>query len=372
MLRFYEDGPDAAVCLQHLTGDRTGRTQAIDPLQQHASHAFLPYLPVPRTAIPSAAPQEPSLEIRNASTWTYSGPLLVPNSSALPPSFHIWASATTPSSSTLLDRLLPFLSFLQTFLSAAGAYHYWLTIRATKSTNEYNTPRWHTDDNFFSNDPEADGMRFSQKSTSRNWKLATTLLGPSTLFLKNNPEALKTLRQTKSSEKKKMGDHTCASIRCLGCSSYADSVRQSLHVALASFAIESPEFGQVAFFRIGEEEGAVHSEPKCNTDRIFVNVIPGTQENLRNLMGRWGMGFPRAWCFGVPVGFVPSDERESFVEATEESAPVGVTGQLKEPMRLVAVSPSLMSAKRGKETASWLGDKGFRSAEIFGHAWPLS
>jgi hypothetical protein len=57
---------------------------------------------------------------------------------------------------------------------------------------------------------------------------------------------------------------------------------------------ESPAAGEVAFFRLGDEEGAVHSEPRCDTDRIIVNVIPGTEQELRMLMERWSMGFPRA------------------------------------------------------------------------------
>ena len=69
---------------------------------------------------------------------------------------------------------------------------------------------------------------------------------------------------------------------------------------------------EVAFFRIGGEEGAVHSEPRCDTDRLFVNEIPGTDKDLRSLMAKWGIGFPRAGCFGSPVGLVKSDEAETF------------------------------------------------------------
>ncbi len=42
----------------------------------------------------------------------------------------------------------------------------------------------------------------------------------------------------------------------------------------------------------------MHSEPRCDVDRVFVNVIPGVEEDLRVLMGRFGMLFPRAWCWG--------------------------------------------------------------------------
>lgn len=58
--------------------------------------------------------------------------------------------------------------------------------------------------------------------------------------------------------------------------------------------------GECAFFRVGEEDGAVHSEPMSHGDRIFVNVVPGCEGDLRGLMGKWGMEYPRAWCVGLP------------------------------------------------------------------------
>ena len=128
--------------------------------------------------------------------------------------------------------------------------------------------------------------------------------------------ALRVLRETKKSEKEKLGDHTCTSICCVGCSTYSDSVRQSLVHSLQDVERETPASREVAFFRIGGEEGAVHSEPRCDTDRVFINVIPGTEEDLRNLMAKWGIGFPRAWCFGSPFGFVKSDEAETFAMGT--------------------------------------------------------
>jgi len=33
------------------------------------------------------------------------------------------------------------------------------------------------------------------------------------------------------------------------------------------------------------------------------------------LMQRFGMEYPRAWCFGMPVGFVKSDEACAFNSA---------------------------------------------------------
>lgn len=69
--------------------------------------------------------------------------------------------------------------------------------------------------------------------------------------------------------------------------------------------------GEYCWFRLGAVEGAVHSEPRCSVGkgeeayeqgRVFVNVVPGTEKQLRGLMSRWGMEFPRAWCVGSVAG----------------------------------------------------------------------
>lgn len=58
--------------------------------------------------------------------------------------------------------------------------------------------------------------------------------------------------------------------------------------------------GECAFFRVGDETGAMHSEPPNHDDRVFVNVVPGTELELKRLTSRWGMEFPRSWSIGVP------------------------------------------------------------------------
>ncbi|CAO2647063.1 Nn.00g079850.m01.CDS01 [Neocucurbitaria sp. VM-36] len=388
MLLFYEDEPDSARATTSTSTTDNPPIQTIDPLSQYGSHAFIPYLPSSQpspssqsiTAIPPP-PQEEPLTLHNSSSWTYCGPLLQPLSTSLPSSFHTWSALTISNPPLFLSRLLPLLAFLHTFHLEAGAQNYWLTLRATKPTSDYDTPRWHTDANFFDAEFNAFaapglgmGMEMGTVSTQhrRCWKLATTLLGPPTLFQRDNAKALTILRRVRARKKGKMGDHTCTSIRCLGCATYAQSVRDELATALpnapflpsssssssssrpttttaAAAAVHSPYPNELSFFRIGDSEGAVHSEPKCDVDRIFVNVIPGTEEDLRALLGRWGMGFPRAWCFGVPVGFVGSDEGERVAE--------GVGGERTE---------GTMSGNLGEEYRLWLERSGIKVAKVFG------
>jgi hypothetical protein len=158
-------------------------------------------------------------------------------------------------------------------------------------------------------------MKKKRTPTSASWKLCTTLLGPSTLFLHpgSNESALRSLRDTKKRLSESRGPHTCTSIRCAGCFDTGEAVRASLALALADQEVVQPGHGSVAFFRIGEEAGAVHSEPKCDVDRVFVNIVPGTEEGLRALMGRYGMAYPRAWSMGGPGGIVLMDEYDGVL-----------------------------------------------------------
>ncbi|KAF2021274.1 hypothetical protein BU24DRAFT_416933 [Aaosphaeria arxii CBS 175.79] len=361
------------------------RHAAMDPLPQYGSHAFIPYLENPPPASNASPPPtkpspSPAPTLLNTSTWTYCGPLLSPSAESLPPSFHTWSQTTftTP----LLPRLLPLLSFLHSFLSAARAQNYWLTIRATKPTNEYDTVRWHTDDVFFDYDGEKDRLgpdptRSSTPGSRGYWKLATTLLGPGTLFLKDGVRARRIQRDAKRAECERRGEHTCTQFRCLGCLDAVEAVRKTLAREFADEEVERTGFGEVAFFRLGDEEGAVHSEPKCDVDRVFINVVPGSEEELKALMERWGLGFPRAWCFGVPVGFGEESADAIGVDGAKDiesraDTPVEQQGQPanQHDKDDRGWSLSTMSMNLRNEYMDWLKDKGFQFAQIFGQGQP--
>lgn len=278
------------------------------------------------------------LTLNTSSSWTYCGPLLTLEAAELPSSFHTWAQATV--NGPLLTPLFSFLAFVHEFLSANNISQYWLTIRASQSSHDFNIPRWHTDDLFFSPRPRPRrSIRFlnitghkhtrhdryisqtekrreltNEKATTpaaqvtttnpnpTNWKLATTLLGPATLFIaqKAGPLARNFQRNAKVAVRAANPDHICLSVRCVGCAMAAESVRTRLAAELRHFEIVQARQGECVFFRVGEDEGAVHSEPMSHGDRIFVNVVPGHEDDLRSLMVKWGMEYPRAWCVGLP------------------------------------------------------------------------
>lgn len=301
------------------------------------------------------------ITLNSSAHWTYCGPLLTLEESSLPSSFHTWAQATINGS--LLTPLFSFLAYVHEFLMANNLAHYWLTVRATKGSEEFDIPRWHTDDLFFTPLPSQspsqtpslwsrqnlksalsnnfkstkpkDNSLYQQKKNQNihsrknsikasttdpyptlstpaqiftptlhppNWKLSTTLLGPGTIFI--NEKSSKLAREIQTTTKQDVrnmnSDHICLSIRCVGCASSAETIRTRLATDLKPYGVVQARTGQCVFFRVGEKEGAVHSEPRSHGDRIFVNVVPGKEVDLKCLMTKWGMEFPRAWCVGLP------------------------------------------------------------------------
>jgi len=260
---------------------------------------------------PSPPPPLPPLTLKNSSSWTYCGPLLplTNNESDLPVTFRKWSAHTL--STSLLPRLMPFLAAAHDFLRTQGLHHYWLTIRASRPTSEFDEPRWHTDDHFF-NPAQSD-------TASGLWKLCTTLLGPGTLFAADGHRARRCLRGIKDTAKKRQGQHLCLAIRCAACGKTSDEIRAEMArvVRETRMVVAQPAAGEAVFFRVGGMEGAVHSEPKIDCDRVFVNLVPGTEEDLEGLMGRWGLEFPRSWSFGVPLMFGVGEPDDTLPQQVE-------------------------------------------------------
>jgi hypothetical protein len=247
------------------------------------------------------------LGVKQASAWSYCGPLLSATSlPSMPLTFQKWQAESIDGD--LLPVLLPFLDHANELLRRNNLQHYWITIRATQPDDEFEIPRWHTDDLFYErylNGTEGErtlGGRHLWPTARRSergptdWKLIATLSGPPTLFIA--PAHQKHARALQRQAKIKCGkEHVCDSIRCVGCSTAASHVRETLNVQLRDTEVVRPGVGQGVFLRVGHERGVVHSEPDLRAgDRVFVNVVPGREGELAGLMRKWGMEFPREWA----------------------------------------------------------------------------
>lgn len=294
------------------------------PLPKQDFH-FFSYPPPP-------GPQPP-IRLRTSSSWTWCGPLLqLP--SPFPPSFHSWASHTFASPSSLsTTRLLPFLAWTHDLLRHAGFHHYWITIRASRPTAHFDTPRWHTDDNFF--DPLA-----APELATGLWKVCTTLEGPGTLFAADGHRARRLLRKVKDEARGRQPEHQCSFIACSTCGGMGDEVRREMAARMedAGIKVVQSAAGEAVFFRIGAHEGSVHSEPPVGVDRVFVNIVPGRRDDFERLMARWGLEFPRSWSYGVPVVY----EEEQVVAASQ-----GVRNDGQQEEQSTAIIPPVEPTSMG-------------------------
>lgn len=265
---------------------------------------------------------DPFTGVKQASAWSYCGPLLHATSLAdMPATFQTW-QAESIDGDLLPGLLLPVLHGANAFLRRNALQHYWITVRATKPDAEFATPRWHTDDLFYERYLNASGGerslrgppprrlwpgwappwsgaargRARARAPPTDWKLVATLAGPRTLFVAAGHQAR--ARRLQRRAKVACGkEHVCGSVRCVGCSTAASRVRETMARRLRATPVARPGAAQLVFLRVGHESGAVHSEPDLRGgDRVFVNVVPGGEAELRGLMARWGMGFPREWA----------------------------------------------------------------------------
>lgn len=44
---------------------------------------------------------------------------------------------------------------------------------------------------------------------------------------------------------------------------------------------------QAGFFMVGSKHAGIHSEPSFNFDRIFISVVPGTYDDIKELAKNW-------------------------------------------------------------------------------------
>ncbi|KAG9247401.1 hypothetical protein BJ878DRAFT_186284 [Calycina marina] len=253
-------------------------------------------------------------QILASSTWTHVGAPLDPDN--LPASYHTWSNGTF-AAGDVLGLLMPFLDFVHGLMRDTHMTHYSLSIRSQKSNSDFDIPRWHTDRRFFgaeSANEDRGKVGPRKEGGSSNWKIATALVGPGTLFVKDGKRARRVQREIearKSSERSRKGhyavseEHVCTSFRCLGCADMEHSVRMDMAKAVEGMETVQVGHGELVVFKVDgynscHGEPAMHSEPPMSTgDRVFVHVVPGKEKELRTLVEGWGLEFPKDWFIGV-------------------------------------------------------------------------
>ena len=131
----------------------------------------------------------------------------------------------------------------------------WFCMRPFRPSDDYLIPRWHSDGKYFNFDNSND-----QRVVC---KFAFVLKGAPTLFA-DVPDSEKSLINSLGLQNRLLADQI-----------------------VKKYKIESPQVGELAIFRVADEESAVHSEPHITTDRLFISILPGSEEEICELYNFW-------------------------------------------------------------------------------------
>jgi hypothetical protein len=145
--------------------------------------------------------------------------------------------------------------------------YYWISIRIVDFTHGFDIPRWHRDGSFFDID------KLNQS------KFVTVIKGPGTLLKENTIENKKIydeintkrraeLNSQKNQEEFKIIDNKYRE-------KFADALKES-----ETKQINNDE-GLIFF--VGDENSAIHSEPKMDSQRMFISILPGDEDDIMKL-----------------------------------------------------------------------------------------
>jgi len=165
---------------------------------------------------------------------------------------------------------------IKPYTEATNKNYIWFTIRIMFPDNFFEIPRWHYDGYFYNS------LEYSDKNLPQI-KLAGVLMGPSTLFKKDNPEMRQKFMESyanlyrnfdRSDQKKDLEN------------------RKEIDTTLNKYPTFQPNENQAVVFKVGSKNNAaIHSEPNMCCDRIFYSVVSGNKEEIKELADRWGHNF---------------------------------------------------------------------------------
>lgn len=155
----------------------------------------------------------------------------------------------------------------------------WLTIRITIPTTDYDIPRWHIDGNFFTD------------SNNNQAKFISSLKGPGTLFIKNR-KSKKINNIYEEDSKQNLEEY-----KKLNIFSYNEEIENNSRKRLAikykdikQYQLKTREglifLNLKTMSDLKKNPGLLHSEPKKDVTRIFISILPGTEENIINFKKR--------------------------------------------------------------------------------------
>ena len=151
----------------------------------------------------------------------------------------------------------------------------WLTVRTSLPNTEFHIPRWHQDGDFLS---DQNGNPLSEE-----YKLVFTLKGAQTRFAEIiNTERFEHYQTEEDANNTDLQNSTIDPVL------YQEkelALRKNLmNTVQETFPAQD---GQATIYRVGGNQGKVHSEPEINESRIFMSVIVGSAVQITELRTRF-------------------------------------------------------------------------------------
>lgn len=143
----------------------------------------------------------------------------------------------------------------------------WISIRPTKPMDDFKIPRWHRD-----------GPYFTKEKGEKTYKFATCLKGPTTLFIKDE-HTINEFDKIFLAEREKQ--------REMKFESFEEQIKYDNKVVRPKLAevigkdYESVPDNYGLIFLGGDPDAVVHSEPDKDTDRLFISILPGSFEQIK-------------------------------------------------------------------------------------------
>ena len=153
--------------------------------------------------------------------------------------------------------------------------YFWLAIRITPLNNHFDIPRWHKDGTFFIED----------KNEKSSVKFITTLKGPGTLLIKSTKKINKIYEKTLEEKFTEMRKYKTMPEKIKIDNNFRPIFAKKF---VKEKVIQAKNNDGILFYTgIPHDNGALHSEPKMTTSRIFISILPSSYENIKDLQKRF-------------------------------------------------------------------------------------
>jgi len=172
-----------------------------------------------------------------------------------------------------MEKLI--IRLIQKVLLGYKMKYFWLAIRISPPNKQFDIPRWHKDGTFFTGD----------KNEQSSVKFITTLKGPGTLLIKSTKKINKIYNEILKEQFEEMRKYKTIQEKI----KISDNFRPILAKKFSKEKyIQAKNNDGILFYTgIPHDNAALHSEPKMDTSRIFISILPNSLENIKDLQKRW-------------------------------------------------------------------------------------